>query len=214
LEPTSNVPQLPTQERVSVREHDDRELSVLSEIWIELKKTESINRLARFLEQVRGTTLEVVVRERIAQLERAGTSAQTADWLREARPILEQVKTLYERMGWKQAGPAPDARKFEANLEFLIQSLPPVPQGSDVVHITNTLEEYINVTLHHGLPIPDDYTLASVFPLPGSKWGQALERVEACVRPGVRSNRYHREGYGDISAGLIIEPDVIFKKDC
>ena len=206
------MPKSLTQERASVREPDDRELSVLSEIWVELKGTESINRLARFLEQVRGTALEVVVEERIAQLERAGTSAKAAEWLREARPILAQVKTLYERMGWKQGGPAPDARHFEADLQSLIRSLPPVPQGSDVVHITNMLDEYINVKLHHGLPIPDDYTLTSVFPLPGSRWGPALDRVEACLRPGVHSNYYNREGFGRLSEGLIVEPELIFKQ--
>jgi TIR domain len=192
-------------------EGEPRDLSVLQAIWTELKSTDSLDRLGRFLEQVRGTALDVAVEERIAKLERASTTVKTADWLREARPILEQVKALYDSMGWKQYGPKPDPRRFENNLRLLIESLPPLPDDTDVVHVANVLDEYLNVKLHHGLPIPDDYTLESVFPLPNSRWGDSLQRVKACRRPGVHSRRYDREGFGEIGEGLLVQPVVDLK---
>lgn len=190
---------------------DRRDLSVLHEIWLELRSSENLDRLGRFLEQVRGTALDVAVEERIEQLERTSTSTATARWLREARPVLERVKAVYEAMAWSQAGPAPDPSFLEANVKHLVASLPPVTPDTDVVNVATVLDDYLNTKLHHGLPIPDDYTIESVFPLPGSAWGEKRQRVELCIRPGLRSSRYHREGFGDLPEGMVVTPQIVFR---
>ena len=130
---------------------DRTDLGVLYDIWQELKASKNIERLGRFLEQVRGTPLDVAVEERMEQLEGALTSTSTAGWLREARPTLERVKEVYETMAWSQAGPAPDPAFLEANVRHLIASLPPVTPNVDVVTAANVFGEYLNTKLHHGL---------------------------------------------------------------
>lgn len=187
------------------------DMSVFREIWADLRMTDSTDRLRRFLEQVRNTPLELAVEERIAHLEQLVVSTPTATWLRESRPWLERIKSLYQSMGWKQGGPKPDAGRFHASLRVLIEALPPVPEGSDIVTVANTLDEYLSVKLHHGLPIPDDYTLRCVFPLPGSQWGDDARKVAMCFRPGVHSTYYHREGFGELDDGLIVAPEIVFK---
>jgi len=187
-----------------------RVLPVLGEIWAEVRSSENLDRLGRFLEQVRGTPLELAVEERIERVESDKTTSGTADWLRQARPVLERVKTLYGTMGWSQYGSEPAPDRFQMELRLLIRSLPPLPANVDVIHIANVLEEHLSAKIHHGLPIPDDYTLESVFPLPGSRWGEPLKRVKACLRPGVHSARYHREGYGGIGEGLLVTPEIVF----
>jgi len=192
---------------------DRRELNVLHDIWLELRSSDNLERLRRFLEQVRGTPLDIAVEERIEQMEKASTSTPTARWLREARPLLERVKEVYEGTGWSQAGPAPDPARFEASLSHLIASLPPLASGIDVVNVATVLDDYLKTTLHHGVPIPDDYEITSVFPLPGSTWGSARQRVKLCVRPGLQSSKYHREGYGDLPEGLVVAPEIIFQNN-
>jgi hypothetical protein len=129
-----------------------------------------------------------------------------------SRPTLERVKEVYEAMAWSQAGPAPDPGFLEANVRHLIASLPPVTQSVDVVSVANLLEDYLNAKLHHGVPIPDDYTLEPVFPLTGSVWGEARGRVKLCIRPGLKSRRYRREGFGDLPEGSIVAPEVVFEE--
>jgi len=191
---------------------DHRELGVLHDIWKELRASKNLERLGRFLEQVRGTPLAIAVEERMEQLEGALTSTPTAVWLREARPILERVKEVYEAMAWSQTRPSPDPAFLEANARHLIASLPPVTPDVDVVAVANVLDDYLSTKLHHGVPIPDDYTLESVFPLPGSIWGESRARVKLCVRPGLKSSRYHREGFGDLPEGSIVTPEVVFEQ--
>ncbi len=191
---------------------DGRDLDVLRDIWIELRTSESVDRLTRFLEQVRGTPLDLLVEERLAAIERTASSPKTADWLREARPILERIRHLYESMGWKQGATASDPRTFGDNLRALVLLLPPVNLETDVVRASNVFNEYLNTKIHHGQPIPDDYTLEAVFPLPGAQWGESLDRVAICRRPGVKSSEYIREGFGGIGTGLLVEPEVEFRK--
>jgi len=126
--------------------------------------------------------------------------------------VLEQVKAVYAAMAWSQDGPAPDPAYFEANVRHLIASLPPVTKDVDVLSVVNVLDDYLNARLHHGVPIPDDYTIESAFPLPGSTWGTKRERVRLCIRPGLTSTRYHREGYGDLPEGIIVAPEVVFQQ--
>jgi hypothetical protein len=187
-----------------------RDLSVLHDIWVELRSSENVDRLGRFLEQVRGTPLESAVEERLEHVEGARTTAGTADWLRQARPVLERVKTLYSTMAWRQSGPEPEAGEFEKELGLLLGAIPPVPDKADVIPIANVFEEYLNTKIHHGLPIPDDYTLTSVFPLPGSFWVESGKRVKACLRPGIHSSLYRRESYGGLSEGLLASPELVF----
>jgi hypothetical protein len=194
----------------SISADGGKNLSILRDIWMEVRTSENVDRLGRFLEQVRDTPFESAVEERIERLERARTTTGTADWLRHARPILEQVKELYARMGWRQNGPVPDPDVLEGGLRFLVSSLPPIPENSDVIHLAKVLQEYLNTKIHHGLPIPDDYTLTSVFPLPESYWGEPGQQVKACVRPGIHSSYYHREGFGSIREGLLVSPELVF----
>lgn len=211
----ASISRQPEDEAMQVLANDysaPRELSVLREIWSEVRSTENLERLGRFLEQVRGTPLELAVEERIERLESAQTSSITADWLRQARPVLERVKMLYETMGWSQNSREPDPDRFEMGLRLLIGSLPSVPVNADIIHIANVLEEHLNTKIHHGLPIPDDYTLTFVFPLPGSRWGEPLKTVKACLRPGVHSARYHREGCGGIREGLLVTPEMVLRE--
>lgn len=189
---------------------DRRDLGVLRDIWQELKASRNLERLGRFLQQVRGTPLDVAVEERIEQLEVALTSTRTATWLREARPTLERVKEVYAAMAWTQEGPAPDPAFLQSNLQHLIRSLPPLTPNVEVVSVLNVLNEYLNTTLHHGVPIPDDYTLEVVFPLPGSAWG-GRRRVKHCIRPGVSSREYNREGYGTLPTGIVVPPEVAYE---
>ena len=189
-----------------------RQSSVLHDIWLELRTSTNLDRRGRFLEQVRGTPLDVAVEERIEQVEGLTTSAKTAEWLREARPILETFAPCDESMGWRQAGPAPDAKRFEAHLRMLIERYHRSRLVRTSSILSTVLTEYPSTTLHHGVPIPDDCTLTAIFPLPGSKWGKT-ERVKACRRPGVSSSEYNREGFGEISSGTLVAPEVVLISD-
>lgn len=198
----------PVEERQAI---DTRELGILRDIWAELRTTENVDRLARFLQQVRGTPLDVVVEERISTLELAATSSKTAEWLRDARLVLEQVRLLYESMGWRQDSAAPDGACFVETLRRHVRSLPEITREVDPIRASNLLDDYLNAKIHHGQPIPDDYTIEAVFPFPGSRWGETLDRVAICRRAGVKSTEYVREGFGRIETGLLIEPEVEYR---
>jgi hypothetical protein len=83
-----------------------RDSSVLGEIWAEVRSSENLDRLGRFLEQVRGTPFESAVEEPVERVESAKTTSGTADWPRQSRPLLERVKALYATMGWNRKAPS------------------------------------------------------------------------------------------------------------
>jgi hypothetical protein len=162
----------------------DRDIGVLHDIWDDLKTSTSLERLRVFWEQVRNTPVQLLVEERIEHLERAA-DAGSAGWLKEARPFLSAIRQLYGNMGWSQSGPKPDGRDFGGELRGLIRALPEIGEEVSMEAASEPLREYIATTLHHGLPIPDDYRIEPIIP-PGM------------VRPGLAVSYYHREGFGEL----------------
>jgi hypothetical protein len=170
----------------------DRRTEVLLAIWQELKASTNLDRLRRFWEQVHGTPVEPLVEERIEALERQA-DAMSASWLKEARPVLSEIRRLYATMGWSQSGPLPDGTVFTGQLRGLVRSLPPLTSDVPMDEAEKLLKEYVATTIHHGLPIPDDYKIDPIIP-PG------------CVRPGIVVSYYQREGYGTLFQDVAFGP--------
>jgi hypothetical protein len=187
-------------------QESDRNPQTLLAIWQDLKPSTNLDRLRRFWEQVRGTVVEPLVEERIEALERL-SDTMPADWLKAARPVLSQIGRLYAAMAWRQDAPV-SGDDFGDQLKTLVRSLPPIDPSAPTDEVKRVLNEYLSTTIHHGNPIPDDYTITPIIP-PG------------CVRPGLAVSYYNREGFGDLfwdvrfgppdparRHGVFLEPEV------
>jgi hypothetical protein len=170
----------------------ERDIRVLREIWDELKGSTNLDRLRVFWEQVRDTPVQLLVEERIENLERAAEPG-SAGWLKDARPFLSAIRQLYGSMGWSQYGPKADGRDFAGQLRGLVRALPPITNEVSREVASELLREYIATTLHHGLPIPDDYKLEPIIPAD-------------IVRPGIAVSYYPREGFGELFEDVAFAP--------
>ena len=126
-------------------------------------------------------------------------------WLIEARPLLQRIAECFASMRWSD--PASDARRFETELKELVAELPPFLQPMHGHAVLPELERYLKQTVVHGAPVPDDFHYHVVLPEPGSMWG-APQRVSECLRPGLYVTTHKREGYGDLTVGILVEPQV------
>jgi hypothetical protein len=135
-------------------------------------------------------------------------------WLAAARPILEKISGRFETMRWTEAGPAADADRFESDIKALKTELPILPEPVDMDKLGPELDRHLKKTIWHGTPIPDEYSYCVLAPKPGDMWGSLKwgepRRVAACLQIGLFVAVHVLEGYGRLSPGVLVEPEVKF----
>lgn len=183
---------------------EDKEIQVLHAIWLELRESANLERLRFFLDQVRRTPIEQLVEERVELLEREYSSADTANWLRQAREALPQIRDATQ---FVQYPTDPDTAKFDQQVRAAVAALPPLTRHVDIDEAEKLLSQFINRSFASGNPIPDSYEMKVVLPRPGQTYKG--KPVLLCARPGVAvEETVRREGYGPMGGYLVVEPVI------
>jgi energy-coupling factor transporter ATP-binding protein EcfA2 len=147
--------------------------------------------------------------ERDVPSQRSPTDREES-WLAAARPTLLKIADRFHSMEWHENEPPPDGVSFENDVKSLVAGLPPFTGPTDLSLMRAVLSKYLEATIRHGVPIPDDYHLSVILPEPGSTW-KGPARVAFCLRPGLFVTSYEREGCGGLTPGVLVEPQVTFE---
>jgi hypothetical protein len=134
---------------------------------------------------------------------------ETRRWMEVAQPTLDRISATFDSMRYDSAAPEPDVQGFTNSIKRLVGELPPLPSGPALQSIKPALEAALNRRLHHGRPIPDDYDFQIVLVENGALWEGDVP-VEQCLRVGLFCVKSVREGYGEMTTGMIVEPEVIY----
>jgi hypothetical protein len=152
-------------------------------------------------------------KERQAQ-NRGGSDEEAAAtarmWANDAQDVLQRIDARFDLMKWNAANP-PNAGVFESDIKRLVSEMPALPETASRAVLLLALNKCFHRSIFQGMPIPDEYQYIPIFPEPGSVLGRGGRLVAACIRIDLFVTVSTLEGYGELSTGVLVQPEVKYR---